>query len=219
MSTNFPRRHDPEIRKKMQAMVNSTEDGWNQAWQNDLTLWDQGQSSPALVNLIKEGVVPNGRCLVPGCGSGWDCFLFVETGNRTAVGVDMAPLGIDAAIRARQKAGISEEKVELICADFFMFSSGDGFDVVYDYTFLCALKPSLRIPWAKRMGELLKPGGVLITLMFPLATFDGGPPYALSVETYHELLDDAFDCIFVKDCDSFPTRQGQEKIGLWKRKG
>ena len=45
-----------------------------------------------------------------------------------------------------------------------------------------------------------------------------GPPFALSVKTYHDLLDRSFDCVFVKECESFPNRAGQEKIGLWKRK-
>ncbi|TPX33679.1 thiopurine S-methyltransferase [Synchytrium microbalum] len=209
----------PEIRKQMQAVVNASEDGWEQAWQKKLTLWDQGVSSPALVNLCKEpGLVPEGRALVPGCGGGYDCFLFASSGNRTAVGVDLAPSGVALAEQNRDKLGISEDKVKFICGDFFKFDLEDRFDVVFDYTFLCALSPSLRKPWAARMSEAIKPGGVLICLMFPLASYEGGPPYALNVDLYHELLDETFECMFVRDCESFAPRQGQEKISMWKRK-
>lgn len=31
-----------------------------------------GYSSPALLKLIAEGKIPNGRALVPGCGRGYD---------------------------------------------------------------------------------------------------------------------------------------------------
>ncbi len=50
----------------------------------------------------------------------------------------------------------------------------DGpFDLIYDYTFLCALPPSLRPRWAARMSELLAPDGTLICLewvAFPTRT-------------------------------------------------
>ena len=67
---------------------------------------------------------------------------------------------------------------------------GSGqFDVIYDYTFLCALPPHLRPSWAKRMVELLKPTGHLICLEFPLHKDPkaGGPPHGLSSELYEQL--------------------------------
>jgi hypothetical protein len=39
--------------------------------------------------------------------------------------------------------------------------------------------------WATSTHRLLAPGvGRLLTLMFPCERFDGGPPYAMSVELY-----------------------------------
>lgn len=44
--------------------------------------------------------------------------------------------------------------------DFFSFDIPEGgFQVAYDYTFLCALPPSLREPWGRRYAELIAPGG------------------------------------------------------------
>ncbi|KAI1808217.1 S-adenosyl-L-methionine-dependent methyltransferase [Daldinia bambusicola] len=43
-----------------------------------------------------------------------------------------------------------------------------GFDLIYDYTFLCSLPPDLRKDWAGRMCELIFPTGVLACLEFPL---------------------------------------------------
>jgi hypothetical protein len=112
--------------------------------------------------------------------------------------------------------------------DFFTFTehdlSGTGsteiplFDAAFDYTFLCALPPSWRSKWAHRMGKIIRPGGMLVTLMFPISTHEGGPPFAVSPELYRSLLGDQFEEIEISDCASFPAREGQEKLGIWKRK-
>lgn len=49
--------------------------------------------------------------------------------------------------------------------------------------FLCAMEPRLRPDWAARYANIINKDGVLITLMFPLDDHEGGPPFALSVET------------------------------------
>lgn len=66
----------------------------------------------------------------------------------------------------------------------------EKFDLIFDYTFLCALPRELRPPWAKRMSELLAPDGFLVCLEWPLQKSPkaGGPPHGLSAELYEELL-------------------------------
>ena len=63
-----------------------------------------------------------------------------------------------------------------MCGDFFEFSPTEGrFDVVFDYTFLCAMPPSLREKWAQKMSKLVKTNtGRLVTLIFPIGDFKGG---------------------------------------------
>lgn len=36
------------------------------------------------------------------------------------------------------------------------------------YRFFCAIEPDMRLAWARRIHDILKPGGELITLMFPV---------------------------------------------------
>lgn len=44
--------------------------------------------------------------------------------------------------------------------DFFEYDIPEGgFQVAYDYTFLCALPLELREPWGRRYAELISPGG------------------------------------------------------------
>ena len=48
--------------------------------------------------------------------------------------------------------------------------------------FLCAMPPHMRPDWGKRMAEIIKPGGTLIALQYPLKEKAKQPPFTLSVE-------------------------------------
>lgn len=144
------------------------------------------------------------RALVPGCGKGYDVFLLASYGY-DAYGLDTSPLALDAARAFAKDAnrdasyplrdgseGRGEAKFlleDFFADDFFSETDGGHFDVIYDYTFLCALPPALRSKWAKRMSQLLSPTGRLICLEFPLtkAPDTGGPPHGLSGELYEQL--------------------------------
>ena len=56
--------------------------------------------------------------------------------------------------------------------------------------FLCAIHPSLREAWAAAWAKYLAPGGVLVTLQFPieLDPSTAGPPWPLSKQLYEDLL-------------------------------
>lgn len=42
--------------------------------------------------------------------------------------------------------------------------------------------PDMRPQWSARMAEIVRPGGTLVALMFPLVEKKGGPPFAVSPE-------------------------------------
>lgn len=55
------------------------------------------------------------------------------------------------------------------------------FDVAYDYTFFCALPPALHHKWAAAYGRMIRPGGVLVALVYPIiGEKEGGPPVSLA---------------------------------------
>ncbi|KAI9490332.1 S-adenosyl-L-methionine-dependent methyltransferase, partial [Zychaea mexicana] len=155
---------------------------WEKKWQDKETFWDAGESSPALVKLLKEhsDLIPaKGRGLVPGCGSGYDVVLFA-TEDRHMTGLDMSTTCIDLV---KKKRGTGDGKYDFICDDFYKFKVPEGgYDLVYDYTFLCAMPPTMRPDWAARMAEIIKPGGVLVALIFPLSDkgTPGKPPHTVS---------------------------------------
>ena len=70
--------------------------------------------------------------------------------------------------------------------DFFTHTG--RYDLVYDCTFLCAIPPSRREEWAAQMSKIIKPGGEIVSLVFPLGDYEGGPPFALSTTIVEDLL-------------------------------
>lgn len=141
-----------------------------------------------------------------------------------AVGLDLAPLAIEQANQLLLKhAQPHSARIEFHVQDFFAYEPSDLFDFVFDYTFFCAIPPSLRVSWACQMKKLIKPGGHLLTLMFPLGeSRDIGPPFGVSLEEYQSLLCDepgGFERMGEPwvSSKSHPNRQGREKGALWRR--
>ena len=102
--------------------------------------------------------------------------------------------GNDATRYPLKDAKLGRGSRNFLVADFFKddltaHANAGCFDVIYDYTFLCAIPPELRPQWSKRMSELLAPNGCLICLEGPLAKPPkaGGPPHGLSSDLYVQL--------------------------------
>ncbi|KAI8053017.1 S-adenosyl-L-methionine-dependent methyltransferase [Syncephalis plumigaleata] len=197
--------------------------GWEQLWQEGSTPWNMNEPSPPLVTLFEKHsssvadlAGTNKKALVPGCGEGRDVIYLTTKGYETT-GAEISPTALEAC---RKNAKAANCNAKFILADFFTESLGEPFDFVFDYTFLCAIQPEQRNDWSRRMGEIIRSGGLLVTLMFPLdPSRTTGPPFGLSVELYHQLLDANFDVIF-EDTDppSVPGRQGQERLVVWRRR-
>ncbi|CAG8599984.1 6958_t:CDS:2 [Acaulospora morrowiae] len=196
--------------------------GWDELYKMKKAVWDKGEVSPALRELIEEKKfpLPDGRGLVPGCGKGYDVFYFANK-KRHMTGLDLSETVIDEAKMIQAELKFSEETTTFQAGDFFNFEISEGkFQLVYDYTFLCALPPTLRQSWGTRMSEIISPGGILIALMYPISNHTDGPPFAVSESMYDimELLGKNFTLEHLdKNCKSFPGRQGRETMSVWKR--
>ncbi|KAK1728715.1 S-adenosyl-L-methionine-dependent methyltransferase [Colletotrichum acutatum] len=98
----------------------------------------------------------------------------------------------------RQPNGAEPGSVTWLSGDFFSDSwletwprEGKTFDLIFDYTFLCALPPTARPQWSARMSSLLNPAtGRLICLEFPSGKplSQPGPPWGLNPSIYLALL-------------------------------
>ena len=194
---------------------------WEERWQEGDTPWDAGGPSPAIVAVADS--LPLGRALVPGCGSGHDVFALASP-DRHVTGLDVAPSARARFDAERKAAGVSSAHASLVIGDFFeddWRADREPFDLVWDYTFLCAIDPARRDAWAQRMAALVKPEGMLAALIFPV--FDAppdyeGPPWPLDPDAIVALVDGPFRLESLERMTkSRPERQGKEWLGLFVR--
>lgn len=206
----------PGVDKLRQIVHSHSADGWEKSWREGVTPWDLGQPTPILLHLLQTGSLPKGRVLVPGCGSGHDV-ISIASPDRYVVGLDISESAIEIATKLSSSS--SNANHTFLKTDFFTWQPTELFDLVFDYTFFCAIEPDMRSAWASRIQDLLKPNGELITLMFPISDHVDGPPYKVSVADYEEVLHPAgFRAISILENElAIGPRQGREKLGRWKR--
>ncbi|KAK1688850.1 S-adenosyl-L-methionine-dependent methyltransferase [Colletotrichum godetiae] len=159
--------------------------------------------------------------LVPGCGKGHDALLLANLGydvlglDFSPTAIDEAKENQKAVVAAaaatgdgdgaepdvnaiRQPNGAESGSVTWLSGDFFSDSwleawprENKTFDLIFDYTFLCALPPTARPQWSSRISSLLNPStGRLICLEFPSGKplSQPGPPWGLNPDIYLALL-------------------------------
>ena len=168
---------------------------WIDMWDGGLLpgqAFDACAASPLLLQYIAENKIPHGKALVPGCGRGYDVTALADE-HRYVLGLDIAPKAVEAA-RIRLDVLSSDEckykpNAHFSTTSFFELNEQDGlYDFIYDYTFLCALHPSVRPMWAQKMSRLVRADGVLLTLIFPIREMDDhGPPYAVSLDLVRQV--------------------------------
>jgi SAM-dependent methyltransferase len=190
---------------------------WRQAWKTGRTPWDAGTSPPALLGLLARGQIPGGRILVPGCGTGYDLATLARA-DREVVGLDLSGEARAAFLAAHSDLPGS---VSYEVGDFFSYEPGEGFDFVWDYTFFCALDPEQRPDWSEKMKRLVKPAGLLATLLFPFEdpiSRREGPPWPINTGLVRSLIEDSFEELEVREMEkTHPGREGRERLALWRR--
>ena len=247
MTTAAPKETVESVASEMSAKTVRTADDWEGVWTTGGAdggklmpghKFDAGKSSPMLHAVISRDVeahdgahgVEGRRVLVPGCGRGYDVLTFARAGASEAVGLEIAPTGNAEAQKILRDATAADHKLRGVCSvvdkDFFSLPSSSGpspslFDIVYDYTFLCALEPARRTAWATTMASIVKPGGQLWTIIFPISDHDGGPPFAVSPAVYRSLLLESFEEVSlapVPDELSHNGRESKEAFAVWERR-
>lgn len=194
---------------------------WEAAWEEGRTPWDAGNSAPILRSLVEAESLPQGRAFVPGAGSGYDVLTLAGPG-RSVVGLDLSPVA-KTRFETLAQTHRHREQVEFVVEDAFAYAPEAPFDLVWDYTFLCALPPELRPTWAKMMDRLLHPTrGELAALIFPVvpdADPADGPPYPMTPELVTQLVEPFLEPLSIVPVQtSNPGREGKEWLGRFRRR-
>lgn len=189
---------------------------WDTAYREQRTPWDLGGPTPVFGRLIATGAIPPGRLLIPGAGRGHDALAFAAAGHAVTA-VDVSPTACLELRREAEAAGVALEVLE---ADFFTFEAAGPFDAALEYTFFCAIPPAMRPAYGARMAELIRPGGLLFGLFFPLNKQDeSGPPFRVSLDEVEAVLSPGFALeLSEQPADSIKPRAGNERLMIWRRR-
>ena len=189
----------------------ATAEFWEMRYQAAFTPWDAG-AVPARLREHVEKCRPEGRVLVPGCGSGHDVRFLAQAGLDVR-GIDFSAAALEAALPV---LGPYADRVRL--ADFFGPGLEGPWALVYERAFLCSLPRRMWVDWAARVGELLAPGALLAGCFY-FGDGERGPPFALhGQDELDGLLAARFERI--EDLpvdDSIAVFAGAERWQSWRR--
>ncbi len=207
---------------------------WNQRYRSAETPWVLHKIPNALSSFLKrtkcgdvdvaapshKGIQPavevvgRPRVLVPGCGTHHEVILAFRTAGFDVVAIDFSAVAI---AETRDSLGRSRAG-GLVHGDFFKHNFRERFDLIYERTFLCAMHPRRWPRYAKRMAQLLRPGGKLVGIFF-YGTEPDPPPYPIKTTQAAEIFGEYFRLVRdLKVSDSLPMFAGMERWQEWERK-
>lgn len=188
---------------------------WEDIYLADDTGWDLNGPTPVFKHLAES--LERGRVCIIGCGRGYDAIMFAKKGFDVTA-VDFAP----SAIRALQELA-KQEMVDVNAVQRDIFSLVPEFQRSFDYvveqTCFCAIHPKRRKEYEVLVKAILKSGGKLIGLWFPLDKLldEGGPPYGTNINEVKSI----FNIGWKIEKEEFPDlsiepRKGREKLIIFK---
>jgi len=188
-------------------MENLNPDYWNNRYKNNDIGWDLGEISSPLKAYIDQLEVQSLKILIPGAGNGYEAEYLFKQGFKNITVVDVSETAL-----LNLKTRIPEFPEELLLKkNFFDLNQKSYYDLILEQTFFCALSPSLRLLYVKKMYELLKPKGKLVGLMFNLPLYDTHPPFGGDELEYRKLFQHDFQIDIMESCyNSIDARKNKE---------
>lgn len=180
-------------------------DYWEQRYREGTTGWDIGHPSTPLKEYIDQLNDHSLRILIPGAGNAYEAEYLHQRGFTNTYVIDFSK----TALANLQDRVPDFPSSHILHGNFFELE--DSFDLILEQTFFCALDPSLRPDYAKKMNELLTSSGKLAGLLFDFPLTDEGPPFGGSKEEYIDYFTPYFDInILERATNSIAPRSGKE---------
>lgn len=178
---------------------------WTSRYKNNQLGWDIGYPSPAITHFMDQVEDKEAKILIPGCGNAYEAAYLWENGFQNVYLLDFSSIPLQKF--SEQNPDFPQN--QLLEIDFFEVKG--EFDFIIEQTFFCALNPELRVKYAAKMVELLKPDGLLVGLLFNIPLNNDHPPFGGNQKEYEQLFSDYFDIQKMEIAyNSIPERQGNE---------
>jgi SAM-dependent methyltransferase len=178
---------------------------WDNRYKQHTDAWDLGEVSPPIKAYFNQIVDKSLRILIPGAGNSYEAEYLFNNGFRNVFVVD---LSITALQNIKSRVPSFPDS-QLIHSNFFELEM--TFDIIVEQTFFCALNPSLRPDYVRKMYQLLVDDGALVGLLFKLPIDKVGPPFGGNKAFYLDFFKPNFDVQIMEDCyNSIVSRLGNE---------
>jgi methyl halide transferase len=180
---------------------------WSERYLTKSTGWDLGSISEPIKAYAEQLENRNISILIPVCGNAHEAAFLLSLGFAKITLIDISKALIEDLATKFSKE-ISEGRCELIHGNFFDLEG--KFDLIIEQTFFCAIDPSLRDDYVKKMAALLNPKGRLVGLLFDMDKPDG-PPFGGRFPEYEKRFSPFFDFkVFEPSYNSILPRSGSE---------
>ena len=178
---------------------------WNDRYVNQDIGWDIGYPSTPIQTYIDQLEDKSQPILIPGCGHAYEGEHLHQQGFNN---VTLSDLSEVAKTNFLERVPSFPENRFLV-GDFFALNG--PYDLILEQTFYCALPPSMRPDYLKKMHELLRPGGKLAGLLFSFPLTEKGPPFGGDPVVYKETFGTYFNLKTMEPAhNSIGPRQGNE---------
>ncbi|NBC58591.1 MAG: methyltransferase domain-containing protein [Bacteroidetes bacterium] len=185
---------------------------WENRYLNNHTGWDMNQVSPPLKVYIDHIENKNLKILIPGAGNAYEAEYLLNMGFKKVYVADIAKTPLNN-LKHRVPSFPDEQ---LLHINFFDIQL--KFDLIFEQTFFCALRPELRFEYVKKMHKILEPNGRLVGVFFDFPLTEEGPPFGGSKEEYLSYFKNYFKIKTLERCyNSHPKRQGKELFFNFKK--
>lgn len=197
--------------------LDDSQPDWDARYAAETTPWDLGRPVPLLVEALDEGTIPRGpgRAFVPGAGRGYDADE-LSRANWQVTAVDLSATA--AAYAAEHFPKVAYGVGDALDPDTVARFTGGQVDLLFDHTFFCALPPASRPRMNDLADAVVRPGGLLASVVFPIGRPDaeGGPPFGYSPEDLDAVIP-GFEQIHLGPETSVLDRPWPHRLAIWRR--
>jgi len=186
---------------------------WTQRYNEGTIGWDVGKASTPITTFIDQLANKELKILIPGAGNAYEAEYLWKKGFNDVYVLDISPVPLDNF----KKRNPEFPEHQLLLMDFFELKN--NFDLVIEQTFFCAIPRNLRPDYAKKMHEVIKPGGKLAGVLFGIEFEKEGPPFGGTKEEYIKYFEPYFDIkVYEEAYNSIKPRAGRELFINFVRK-
>lgn len=186
---------------------------WEQKYTEKDTTWDIGFISPPLKAYFDQLTNKELKILTPGGGNSYEAEYLYDSGFKN---IDIIDIVKQPLLNFKKRVTLFPEN-QLIQNDFFNHTK--KYDLIVEQTFFCALHPTLRSKYVKKIKELLNNKGKLVGILFDFELTEVGPPFGGSTAEYLNLFSKDFNIKILNKChNSIKQRLGKELFFIFEKK-